>query len=128
MKGTHNIQHRASCIQHRGIDSRQARQDREGSFLTFIRKYRNYDKMKTTLILRDELVRRAKARAALRGQPLSRYVEESLERSLNEDEDSSSSIEEWVNKLPRLSNQACEELNSVLESDDLRTIDPAMWK
>ena len=96
--------------------------------MTFIRKYRNYGKMKTTLILRDELVRRAKARAALRGQPLSRYVEESLERSLNEDEDSPSSIEEWVNKLPRLSKQACEELNSVLEKDDLRSIDPAMWK
>lgn len=100
----------------------------KGSSLTFIRKYRNYGKMKTTLILRDELVRRAKARAALRGQPLSRYVEESLERSLKEDEDPLSSIEEWVNKLPRLSKQACEALNSVLENDDFRSIDPAMWK
>ena len=96
--------------------------------MTFIRKSRNYGKMKTTLILHDELVRRAKARAALRGQPLSRYVEESLERSLNEDEDSAISIEEWVNKLPRLSKQACQELNVVLENDDLRSIDPAMWK
>ncbi len=84
--------------------------------------------MKTTLILSDKLVRRAKARAALRGQPLSRYVEESLERSLNEDEDSATSIEEWVDKLPRLSKQVCEELKIVLENDDFRSIDPAMWK
>ena len=84
--------------------------------------------MKTTLILSDKLVRRAKARAALRGQPLSRYVEESLERSLNEDENSATSIEEWVDKLPRLSKQVCEDLKIVLENDDFRSIDPAMWK
>ena len=67
-------------------------------------------------------------RGGQKGQPLSRYVEESLERSLKEDEDSATSIEEWVNKLPRLSKQACEELKIVLENDDLRSIDPAMWK
>ena len=39
---------------------------------------RKYGCMKTTLNLQDDLLRQAKARAALRGQPLSRYIEEGL--------------------------------------------------
>ena len=84
--------------------------------------------MKTTFILRDELVRRAKARAALRGQPLSRYVEESLERSLKEDEDSGSSIAEWIDSLPRISQLAGKDLDIVFQKDDFRSIDPGMWQ
>ncbi len=48
--------------------------------------------MKTTISIRDELLRRLKARAALRGQSLSRHMEETLERSLREEEDRSESV------------------------------------
>ena len=84
--------------------------------------------MKTTLIMRDDLVRRAKARAALRGQPLSRYVEESLERALQEDESSEVTVADWIESLPRISKQASKELNALFESNDFRSIDPDMWK
>lgn len=84
--------------------------------------------MKTTLILRDDLVRRAKARAALRGQPLSRFVEESLEDALKKDEASASSVGEWIEQLPRISRQASRELRSLFGKDDFRPIEPEMWK
>jgi len=84
--------------------------------------------MKTTLILRDDLVRRAKSRAALRGQPLSRYVEESLEKSLKEDEGSTSGIADWIDGLPAISPQAAKDLKQVLGHEDFRPIDAEMWK
>ncbi|MDX2108896.1 MAG: hypothetical protein SFY80_01510 [Verrucomicrobiota bacterium] len=84
--------------------------------------------MKTTLIMRDDLVRRAKARAALRGQPLSRYMEESLERALKEDEQASVTIADWITTLPRVSKTAANDLNTALADKDCRTIDAGMWK
>jgi hypothetical protein len=84
--------------------------------------------MKTTLIMRDDLVRRAKARAALRGQPLSRYMEESLERALKEDELAPNTVAEWINSLPKVSKTAVSELKTVLAAKDFRTIDEEMWK
>lgn len=96
--------------------------------LTLLRINRKYGIMKTTLIMSDELVRRAKARAALRGQPLSRYVEESLERALKEDEASSSNVSDWLDSLPSISKQASRDLNKVIGSNDFRSIDPDMWK
>lgn len=84
--------------------------------------------MKTTLILRDDLVRRAKARAALRGQPLSRYMEESLERALKEDEQAPDTVAEWINSLPTISKTAARDLKTALSAKDLREIDEEMWK
>ena len=43
----------------------------------FIR-WHKYGNMKTTLNIRDDLYRKAKARAALRGTSLGRFLEESL--------------------------------------------------
>jgi SOS-response transcriptional repressor LexA len=84
--------------------------------------------MKTTLIMRDDLVRRAKARAALRGQPLSRYMEESLERSLKEDEKAPATVSEWIDSLPRISKSAASDLKAALAEKDFREIDEEMWQ
>ncbi len=84
--------------------------------------------MKTTLILRDDLVRRAKARAALRGQSLSRYMEDSLERSLNVDEDSPVTVEAWISSLPKVSAEAASSLSAAIAEKDFRQIDEDMWQ
>lgn len=65
---------------------------------------------------------------ALRGQPLSRYVEESLERSLKEDEGLASSAGSWIDGLPAISDQAAKDPRRVLEREDFRPIDKEMWK
>lgn len=84
--------------------------------------------MKTTLILRDELVRRAKARSALRGQSLSRYMEDSLERSLREDEKEQATVAGWLAALPRVSKAATKDLRGLLASNGFRAIDEEMWR
>ncbi|MGC9453140.1 MAG: hypothetical protein ACP5I4_17040 [Oceanipulchritudo sp.] len=84
--------------------------------------------MKTTLIMRDDLVRRAKARAALRGQPLSRYMEESLERALKEDEKAPATVTEWIDSLPKISKSAASDLKAALAEKDFREIDEEMWQ
>ena len=84
--------------------------------------------MKITLNICDDLVRRAKARAALREQSLSRYVEESLERSLKDDEESASSVADWIDSLPSLSKRASKDLNSALGTNNFRNMDAGMWK
>lgn len=78
--------------------------------------------------MRDDLVRRAKARAALRGQPLSRYMEESLERSLKEDEKTPATVSEWIDSLPRISKTAAKDLKASLAKKDFREIDEEMWE
>ena len=84
--------------------------------------------MKTTISIRDDLLRRLKARAALRGQPLSRYMEETLERSLREEEEHTQTVEDWVENLPPVSTEALKEFESVVASEDFRPIDPEMWR
>lgn len=84
--------------------------------------------MKTTLNLRDDLVRRAKARAALRGQPLARYVEEGLEQRLLEDEARTNTAEGWLNTLPQVPAEAAQALDRAFSKDDFRQIDPEMWR
>lgn len=84
--------------------------------------------MKTTLIMRDDLIRRAKARAALRGQPLSRYMEESLERALKEDEKVPATVTDWIDSLPRISRSAARDLKEALTDKAFREIDEEMWQ
>jgi len=84
--------------------------------------------MKTTLNLRDDLVRRAKARAALKGQPLARYVEEGLEQRLLEDEVRPLTAAAWLDSLPEIPPEACRSLEDTISADDFRAIEPEMWK
>lgn len=84
--------------------------------------------MKTTLNLRDDLVRRAKARAALRGQPLARYIEEGIEQRLEQEEAQPALVGQWLDSLPEVPESAVESLNRVIEADDFRAVDEGMWK
>ncbi len=84
--------------------------------------------MKTTIDVRDDVLRRAKARAALRGEPLSRFIEVSIERSLREEEPDSSSWADWALSLPPVLSESIVELNEALSGSDFRPIDPEMWR
>ena len=84
--------------------------------------------MKTTLNLRDDIVRRAKAKAALRGQSLARYVEEGIVLRLEAEEAQPVNLRDWINTLPKLSKSAVRELESNLQGDDFRPIEPKMWE
>ena len=66
--------------------------------------------MKTTINLKDDILRRAKARAALRGQPLAHYMEECLEQKLSHDESLDGTLKEWINSLPKVSPDAISDL------------------
>ena len=84
--------------------------------------------MKTTVNIRDDIFRRAKARAALAGKPLSRYLEDALDRALQDDEPDTRSWAQWAEELPTLSPAAAEGLETMLNSADFRVVDPEMWK
>ena len=84
--------------------------------------------MKTTIDVRDDVLRRAKARAALRGEPLSRFIEVSLERALRDEEPDSSSWADWALSLPPVPSKSIVELNETLRDADFRPIDPEMWR
>jgi hypothetical protein len=89
---------------------------------------RNYGKMKTTLILRDDLVRRAKSRAALAGIPLSRFMEECLATGLKLRGEDGRSVADWAQDLPQVSPRALQDLNAALESADFRPVEREMWE
>ena len=84
--------------------------------------------MKTTGNLKGELLRRAKARAALRGQPLARYMEECLEQRLEQDESQAGSLGQWIDSLPKVSAAAVADLEKSLASEDFRQVDEEMWQ
>ena len=84
--------------------------------------------MKTTVNIRDDIFRRAKARAALAGKPLSRYLEDALDRALKEDESDTRSWAEWAEALPSVSAAAAADLDAILSSADFRSVDPEMWQ
>ncbi|MEM6912251.1 MAG: hypothetical protein AAF555_11815 [Verrucomicrobiota bacterium] len=83
--------------------------------------------MKTTLNLRDDLLRRAKARAALQGEPLARYIERGLEERLEREEALPSSVGKWLESLPKVSSSAASDLEKALSEDHFREIDDSMW-
>ena len=83
--------------------------------------------IKTTINVRDDVLRRANARAALRGEPLSRFIEVSLERFLQEEEPDLPSWAEWALSLPTVSRESIAEMNEALHGPDVRPIDPEMW-
>ena len=83
--------------------------------------------MKTTVNLKGEVLRRAKARAALRGQPLARYMEECLEQRLERDESRAGSLGQWIDSLPKVS-AAVVDLEKALTSEDFRQVDEEMWQ
>jgi len=51
-------------------------------------------------------------------------MKDSLERSLQKDEEKSETVEEWVADLPAVSPQGINYLNKVFSSHDFRQVDP----
>jgi|LakMenE01Jun11ns_1017448.scaffolds.fasta_scaffold8600162_1 hypothetical protein len=96
--------------------------------LTFIGKAINMAVVKTTLTLPDDLFRQAKARAALRGQPFGKFLEQSLQRTLSETEEQATAGHAWLLSLPRLPRGAAADLQRAVESADFRAVDQAMWQ
>jgi len=84
--------------------------------------------MKTTVNIRDDIFRRAKARAALVGKPLSRYLEDALDRVLQDDEPDTRSWADWAEALPPVSATAAEDLEASMKAADFRSVDPEMWQ
>jgi hypothetical protein len=84
--------------------------------------------MKTTINLKDDVLRRAKSQAALRGQPLAQYMEECLEQKLAHDESLDGTLTEWINSLPKVSPDAISDFEKNISGDDFRAIEEDMWK
>ncbi|MBU8913335.1 MAG: hypothetical protein KOO61_04875 [Spirochaetales bacterium] len=84
--------------------------------------------MKTTLNVRDDLYRKAKARAALQGKTLGRFLEESLERMLRDNPPDIESWSEWAQNLPTLSRSAVRDLEQAVAAPNFRAVDPEMWQ
>jgi len=84
--------------------------------------------MKTTLNLRSDLYRRAKAQAALEGQTFGNLIEQSLRKALLDSPSSRDSSKHWVQDLPRLSASAAADLEKAVNAPDFRTVEPEMWK
>lgn len=84
--------------------------------------------MKTTLNIRDDVYRRAKAEAALRGMTLGRFFEEALQKAVETSQEPEVSVADWARNLPSLSDAAVRDLEEVIGSDEFRRIDQEMWK
>lgn len=96
--------------------------------MTYLWICRKYGFMKTTINLKDDVLRRAKSRAALRGQPLAQYMEECLEQKLAQDESLDGNLKEWINSLPKVSPDAIGDFEKNISGDDFRAIEEDMWK
>ncbi len=84
--------------------------------------------MKTTVNIRDDLFRRAKARAALLGQSLGSFIEGALTNALTEKQTNGESIEDWIASLPKVSKKTSHELQAILDDETFREVDGEMWK
>jgi hypothetical protein len=96
--------------------------------LTFAGKSINMVLVKTTLSLPDDVFRKAKARAALRGQTFGKFLEQSLQRTLSDNEGQAAAANSWLLSLPRLPRGAAADLQRVVGSADFRAVDQAMWQ
>ncbi len=82
--------------------------------------------MKTTIEIPDELFRRAKATAALRGESLKDVVANALEEHL-EREDSLSAKLGWRRVFGRASQDIVAEVDAVVDRE-LETVDVEEWQ
>jgi len=83
--------------------------------------------MKTTVNIKDELLRRAKSQAALRGQSFGGFLEGALTRALEEGVHADRSMAEWARALPVVSEEAVVELNAVFVNPAFRLVEQEMW-
>ena len=95
--------------------------------MTEIWKYHIYGFVKTTLVLPDELFRKAKAQAALEGMALSRLMEESLEQRIQKAH-ARLPLRKWLKTLPKIPKDGLDDLRRIIESPEFRRVDPEMWR
>lgn len=87
-----------------------------------------YGDVKTTLTINDATFRQAKAAAALRGQALGQFVEESIRRALQDRARAGAGVAGWIDNLPKVPAGAARELQRAVGAADFRMIDRAMWE
>jgi hypothetical protein len=83
--------------------------------------------MKTTVEIPDELFRRAKATAALRGASLKDVVAEALRDHLEEQMPNDSTRSGWRQVFGKASPEVVATVDAVVE-EDLERIDPDDWQ
>lgn len=83
--------------------------------------------MKTTLEIPDELFRRAKATAALRGQRLKELVNEALRGHLDEQAAGDAVRPGWRQAFGGATAEEVAQIDAVIEAD-LERIDPDEWR
>ena len=83
--------------------------------------------MKTTIDLPDTLLRRAKARAALRGRPLREYVIEAISEKLEAEQKGVPGDSGWRSVFGKAPKRAVREIQSIVEGE-FEAIDPEQWR
>ncbi|HVT60206.1 MAG TPA: hypothetical protein VHR45_17670 [Thermoanaerobaculia bacterium] len=83
--------------------------------------------MKTTLEIPDELFRRTKAIAALRGESLKDFVTAALRAHLEEEPAESLPNRGWRSVFGRARPEEVEEIDRIV-SEELERIDPDAWR
>ncbi len=84
--------------------------------------------MKTTVYIRDELYRRAKAQAALEGKSLRVFLDEALEAMIERSTKRAQRQGHWLDRLPRVPKAAARKVDEVINGPDFRRVDPEMWQ
>lgn len=83
--------------------------------------------MKTTLEIPDDLFRRTKATAALRGESLKEFVSEALEAHLERRAANDSSLRGWRSVFGQARQEEVEEVDRIV-AEEFERIDPTEWR
>jgi len=83
--------------------------------------------VKTTLEIPDDLFRRTKATAALRGESLKEFVSEALEAHLERRVANDSSLRGWRSVFGQARQEEVEEVDAIV-AEEFERIDPTEWR
>ena len=83
--------------------------------------------MKTTIEIPDDVFRRSKAAAALRGESLKEYVTASLRARLRSEGEAESAESGWRRVFGRAQADQIAEVDAILD-EEFTTVDPDSWR
>jgi hypothetical protein len=83
--------------------------------------------MKTTLEIPDDLFKRTKATAAMRGESLKEFVTEALQEHLERQTTSGSSQRGWRSVFGQARREEVESVDAAI-AEELERIDPDEWR
>jgi hypothetical protein len=83
--------------------------------------------MKTTLEIPDDLFRKTKAIAALRGESLKDFVTDALEAHLERQTPGNSSLRDWRSVFGQARKEEVEEIDAIV-AEEFERVDPAEWR